>query len=102
MVTTVSTIENLTFFTLFYIWLMNIFTFALYAYDKHQAYYAKYRVPELVLIIFSVIGGAFGAWMAMWLFHHKIRKPKFYITVPIFVMVICLVCILFLKFPIVQ
>ena len=90
---------EVTYFTLFYIWLMSIFTFALFAYDKHQAYYAKYRVPEFALILFTVIGGAFGAWIAMWLFHHKTRKAKFYVTVPVFVVLICLACLFFLKFP---
>lgn len=90
---------SIDFLILFYIWMMSIFTFAMFAYDKHQAYYAKYRIPELVLLLFTVIGGAFGAWIAMWLFRHKTRKPKFYITVPIFVVLICLGCLFFLDFP---
>ncbi|MDE6010989.1 MAG: DUF1294 domain-containing protein [Muribaculaceae bacterium] len=73
------------YYIFLYLWLINIATFAVYGYDKHQAYYAKYRVPEFVLILLAVIGGAFGALMGMWFFRHKIRKPLFYITLPLLV-----------------
>ena len=62
-------IPTLFYWTL-YFWIINILTFAVYAYDKHQAYYAKFRVPEFVLILLAVIGGAFGALIAMLMFRH--------------------------------
>lgn len=80
---------SILFYIFFYIWLISIVTFAIYAYDKHQAYYSKYRIPELVLIFLAIIGGAFGALMAMCLFRHKIRKPLFYIMVPLLVLFLC-------------
>lgn len=67
------------------IWLMSLATFAVYGYDKHRAYYGKFRVPEAVLLLMAVCGGAFGALMGMLMFRHKIRKPLFYITVPLLV-----------------
>lgn len=60
--------------------------FGLFAWDKHLAVYAKKRVPEWLLLLFAVFG-AFGALSAMWLFRHKARKPKFYITVPILMVI---------------
>lgn len=86
------------FYWAMYFWLINILTFAVYAFDKHQAYYAKFRVPELVLILLAVIGGAFGALIAMLMFRHKVRKPLFYITVPLLVLLMCVGSI-FLDFP---
>lgn len=71
------------FYILGWVWLMSLLTFAVYGYDKHLAYYAKRRVPEAVLLLMAVAGGAFGAWMGMLFFRHKTRKPLFRITVPL-------------------
>ena len=65
------------------LFIASILTFVLFAYDKHCATYQKFRIPEAVLLLFSFLGGAFGALCAMMLFRHKTRKPLFYITVPI-------------------
>ncbi len=46
----------------------------------------RMRVPEKRLIFFAAIGGAFGSGLAMLVFHHKTRKKKFYITVPLLVL----------------
>lgn len=79
-----SDLNNFSIWFQWYFWLVNVFTFALYAWDKRQAYYQGRRVPEFVLLIFAFLGGALGALCSMWLFIHKTHKPLFYITVPIF------------------
>lgn len=66
------------------IYIINIVTFAMFGYDKHNAVYSKWRIPEFLLLIFSFIGGALGALSAMILFRHKTKHPKFVICVPIF------------------
>lgn len=78
--------ENLNHFDIWfqwYYWLVNIFTFGLFALDKRKAYYQQSRIPEFVLLLFSFLGGALGAICAMYLFRHKTRNPLFYISVPI-------------------
>ena len=65
------------------LFIASILTFVLFAYDKHLATYKKYRIPEAMLLLFAFLGGAFGAFCAMQLFRHKTKKPLFYITVPI-------------------
>lgn len=70
---------------LFIIYIASIFTFALFAWDKHLAVFQKTRVPELILLLFSFLGGAFGALCAMIIFRHKTNHKKFTICVPIFV-----------------
>ena len=67
----------------FAFWLVNVAAFCTQAWDKHRATYGQYRIPEAVLLLLAVIGGAFGACCAMALFRHKTRKKKFYITVPL-------------------
>lgn len=59
------------------VYVASLLTFILYAWDKHQAHYCKFRVPEFVLLLFTVCGGAFGAVMAMYMFKHKTRKRLF-------------------------
>ena len=70
---------------LFIIYIASIFTFALFAWDKHLAVFQKTRIPEFILLIFSFLGGAFGALCAMIIFRHKTNHKKFTICVPIFV-----------------
>lgn len=62
------------------IFTMSVISFVLYAYDKHQAYYCKFRVPEFVLMAVTVLGGAIGTIPAMYYFRHKIRKRPFVIV----------------------
>lgn len=57
--------------------------FGLYAIDKRRAVYAKWRIPEAVLLGLAVIGGAYGAGAAMLLFRHKTQHLAFQITVPV-------------------
>ena len=58
-------------------------SFWLYVMDKRYAYYNFWRIPECVLIILAVLGGAYGALSAMLLFRHKTRHQLFSIGVPL-------------------
>ena len=66
-----------------YLFVMNIIAFLFYAEDKRFAYYSRWRIPEAVLLGTAVLGGAYGAGAAMWLFRHKTRHTAFLWTVPI-------------------
>lgn len=58
----------------------NVIAFLLYAYDKLKASFHGWRVPEIVLLLFSIAGGGLGGFAAMFVFRHKIRKFYFYIA----------------------
>ena len=60
-----------------YIIIINIISFLIYAIDKIKSIKHEYRVPENVLLILSLFGGAIGSLLSMMLFHHKTRKVKF-------------------------
>ena len=67
---------------------MSIIAFAVYGADKLGAKLndpknRHTRVPEAVLLGLAFFGGAWGAALGMLVFHHKIRKPRFRILVPI-------------------
>ena len=68
-----------------YIVLINIMAFIVYGIDKAKAKQNKWRIPEKVLIIFAILCGSIGAILGMIVFHHKTRKPKFYVGVPIII-----------------
>ncbi len=66
---------------------LNILSFLLFAYDKRCAVHHAWRVPERTLLLVCFFGGAVGGYLAMWVCHHKTRKWKFKLAVPL-VMVI--------------
>ena len=69
----------------YYLLFINIVAFAFYGLDKFFAVKNMRRISEASLILLAGIGGAFGALTGMLIFHHKTRKKKFYVTVPVLV-----------------
>ena len=51
--------------------------------DKSQARKNGFRIPEAVFFTLSLIGCSIGCLAGMYLFHHKTRKPKFFIGIPL-------------------
>ena len=70
-----------------YLIMINVITFALYGLDKWRAMTRQWRVREKKLIILALIGGSIGAMIGMTVFHHKTRKMKFRILVPIAIII---------------
>ena len=57
--------------------------------DKQFAKLHTRRIPEAVLLGTALSGGSLGILLGMMLFHHKTRKPKFYISVPLMLAAQC-------------
>lgn len=70
-----------------YLIIINLIGFIICFIDKYKAKKNKYRIPEIVLLLISFIGGCFGFFIGMILFHHKTKKIKFYILIPLFMIV---------------
>lgn len=66
-----------------YIGIMSVIAFIVYGIDKLKAKKNLWRVPEKVLILLAFIGGALGALIGMYTFHHKTKKLKFTVLVPL-------------------
>lgn len=66
-------------------WLVviNLFAFLLYGIDKRRAIKDKWRVKEATLLLVALIGGGIGAYCGMKLFRHKTHKARFFVGVPI-------------------
>lgn len=76
-----------------YVIIINIISFVIFYSDKQKAIKHRWRIPESTLIILALIGGSIGAYTAMKIFHHKTKHPKFYILVPVFVVLHLLIII---------
>ena len=55
----------------YYLVAVNIIAFILYGTDKAKAMHHQWRIKEAVLIGIAFVGGAFGAFAGMIVFHHK-------------------------------
>ena len=70
-------------YVVYYLLIVNVAAFFMYGIDKRKAIKDKWRIPEKVLLGMSVIGGAVGSLLGMVIFHHKTRKWKFMLGVPL-------------------
>ena len=68
---------------IYYLFVINVITFAAFGLDKRKAKKRKFRIRESVLLGLALIGGSLGAMAGMFLFHHKTRKPAFRIGTPV-------------------
>ena len=68
---------------IYYLLIINIITLIMYGIDKYKSIKHKYRISEATLIILAMLGGALGAFFGMIIFHHKTKKKKFTILIPI-------------------
>lgn len=67
--------------------IINVLAFVIYAIDKLCARQSWSRVPEWFLIMLALLFGGTGSFLSMRLFHHKTRKPMFYILVPLLMVI---------------
>ena len=66
----------------YYLLAINAVAFIVYGIDKYKAKKAKWRIPEVTLLLLAVIGGSIGAWMGMKVWHHKTMHKKFKYGIP--------------------
>ena len=72
---------------LFYFGLIgiNLLGFIICFFDKKKAIKKQYRISEKILLLISLMGGAFGFTLGMTLFHHKTKKFKFIFLETLFI-----------------
>ena len=73
-------------YIIFYYVLINAAAFFLFASDKQRAVRQKWRIPERTLLLSAFLGGGAGALLAMQICHHKTKKKRFTILVPLFLL----------------
>lgn len=70
-----------------YLILINALALLLMLADKQKAKRGVWRIPEATLIGVAALGGSIGAIAGMYLFRHKTRHPKFYIGLPLILLI---------------
>lgn len=83
-------------YIIIYLIAINIITYIIYAYDKHQAKKHKWRVRESTLLLLSLAMGSIGALIAMYTLRHKTKHKKFTIGVPL-ILILNIITIYLLK-----
>lgn len=68
---------------IYYLLGINLLTFFVYGIDKWKAKRDKWRIPEATLLMLAALGGSVGALLGMTVFHHKTKRKKFLIGVPL-------------------
>lgn len=61
----------------------NITAAVMTIHDKHAARKNRRRVPEKTLLITAALSGCVVMYITMHIIHHKTRKPKFMVGIPI-------------------
>ena len=65
-----------------YLLVINALGLLLMLIDKEKAKRNFWRIPEAVLLTIAAVGGSGGLLLGMYAFRHKTRKKKFYLGVP--------------------
>lgn len=82
---------------LLYLLIINALGLLIMLADKEKAKKHLWRIPESTLLTVAALGGSIGCYAGMRLFHHKTRKPKFSVGIPVIFAVQVLVAGYFLR-----
>lgn len=62
-------------------------SFCQFGIDKKRARQGQWRIPEKTLWITAALGGSAGAWLGMYVFHHKTRHAGFRFGMPALIVI---------------
>ena len=80
-----------------YLIVINILGFLVMGLDKHKAKMADRRIPENTLFMFTILGGGVGTIAGMYVFHHKTKKMKFKVGMPL-ILILEIVIFVYFKY----
>ena len=86
---------NFTQIAIIYLVVINILGFLIMGLDKHKAKMADRRIPENTLFMFTILGGGVGTIAGMYVFHHKTKKMKFKVGMPLILILEILIFVYF-------
>lgn len=68
---------------IYFLIITNLFSFILFGIDKYKAIKNHYRISEATLLLSCLLFSALGGLLGMSIFHHKTKKWKFKLLVPL-------------------
>jgi len=71
---------------LFYLMIINIVSFCLFAWDKQRSRKGAWRIRERDLLLLAILGGSLGSLLGMYTLQHKTRHIKFKVGIPLIVL----------------
>lgn len=74
----------------------NLITFGMMGIDKYKAEHGKWRVSKKALLLSAFLMGAVGSLAGSRIFHHKTKKLKFRICLPLALAVNAVAAVFFL------
>lgn len=80
-----------------YVLIINIIGFLAMGIDKFKAKRGYWRIPENTLIMIAVLGGGLGDLIGMYTFRHKTKKGKFFVGIPVILVLEILIIIFFVS-----
>ena len=84
---------NNIFYVISYFLIINFIGFFTMLYDKKLAIKHKFRVSEKSIFVLALLGGALGVYIGMYTFRHKTQKPRFYVGIPIIIVLQILIIV---------
>lgn len=83
----------------YYYFAINIIAFFVMYLDKRRAINGLWRIPENLLFLVALIGGAVGSYLGMLCFRHKTRKFSFRFGMPAFIILqVIFICVVYKTF----
>ena len=83
---------------LVYLSVISLFSIIFTVADKLKAKNGRWRVPESTLMLLSLLGGSVAMLFTMRLVHHKTKKPRFMIGIPLIIVLQCALVYVFYKY----
>jgi uncharacterized membrane protein YsdA (DUF1294 family) len=81
-----------------FLFVLNVFVFGVFGYDKFLATQYKRRISENSLLLVSFFGGTIGAIFGMLIFSHKISKTSFLLKFGLIVLIQIVLIYFFQKY----
>ena len=82
-------IRNIAIYLIF----INLIGFLSMMIDKKKAEKGSWRIKESTLLIIALLGGSIGSIAGMYTFRHKTQKPRFYVGIPVIIILQILIII---------
>ena len=76
---------------IFHLIVINVIAIFMCFLDKRKAIKNKKRISEKTLFLVSILGGCYLFYLGMYLFHHKTKKLKFSLGIPLIIVIYCLI-----------